>query len=236
MRLRFPIPAVYAVSLGVTTLANAQFRPAMLDGGPDAVIRLVNPQKLMERGQKDAVVMFDRAIFTANLGNVLATEITYASPGSDLLQTALVRAINAVHFTPALVDGKPTQVGFYGTATFSIKDGRPQLRIYANQEPDEIAAGHDFVAPQPIMVKSKSKDAAINLLGAARAKHKTGAVILSVSVDAAGKPTDVKVISETPTGFNFGAAAAMLTREESFIPGFRNGKPVACTVKTREIL
>jgi TonB family protein len=151
------------------------------------------------------------------------------------LQTDLVRAINALPFTPALVDGKRTQVAFYGTATFSIKDGKPQPPIYANQEPNEIAAGHDFVAPQPIMVKSKSKDDAANEISAARAMHKRGAVILSVSVDAAGKPTDVKVVSETPTGFNFGAAAAMITREDRFIPGFRNGKPVACTVKIREV-
>jgi TonB family protein len=86
------------------------------------------------------------------------------------------------------------------------------------------------------MVKSKSREAAANLLSGARAKHKTGAVILSVSVDAAGKPTDVKVVSETPTGLNFGAAAAMMAREDKFIPGFRNGKPVACTVKIREVL
>jgi TonB family protein len=75
------------------------------------------------------------------------------------------------------------------------------------------------------MVKSKSKDDAANVISAARAMHKRGAVILSVSVDAAGKPTDVKVVSETPTGFNFGAAAAMITREDRFIPGFRNGEP-----------
>jgi TonB family protein len=235
MRLKISIPAICTLSLGVTTLANAQFKPAMVDGGSDAVLKLVNVQKLMERGQKDAVVMFDRPVFTANLGNVLATQITYASPGSERLQTDLVRAINAVPFTPALVDGKRTQVAFYGTATFSTKDGKPQLRIYANQEPDEIAAGHDFVAPQTIMVKSKSNDAVANLLSEARAKHKSGAVILSVSVDPAGRPTDVKVVSESPTGFHFGAAAAMLTREENFIPGFRNGKPAACTVKIRNV-
>ena len=238
MRLANSVPMLCAVSLSITTLANAQFKPAMVDGGPDAVIKFVNVQKLMQRGQKDAVVMFDRVVLAdkALAAHALTTEITYASPGSQLLQNDLVRAINAVYFTPALVDGKPTQVGFYGTATFSVKDGKPQLRIYANQEPDEIAASHDFVAPQPIMTKLKSKDAVANLLNDARAKHKTGAVILSVSVDASGRPTDVKAVSETPTGFNFGAAAAMMTREDKFIPGFRNGKPVVCTVKIREIL
>jgi hypothetical protein len=235
MRLRISISVVCAVSLGVTTLVNAQLRPAMVDGGPDAVLKLVNVQKLMERGQKDAVVMFDRVVLAGNITFALTTEITYASPGSQLLQNDLVRAINAVHFSPALVDGKPTQVAFFGTATFSIKDGKPQLRIYANQEPNEIAAGHDFIAPQPIMTKPESRDALANLLSDARAKHKRGGVILSVSVDAAGKPTDIKVVSENPTGFNFGAAAAMMTREERFIPGFRNGTPVACTVKIREI-
>ena len=44
MRLGISIPAVCAVSLVITTIANAQFRPAMIDGGPDAVIKLVNVQ------------------------------------------------------------------------------------------------------------------------------------------------------------------------------------------------
>jgi TonB family protein len=228
-------PAICSLLLGVTAVAKAEFKPAAIDGGPDVAVKFINVQKLMERGQKDSVVMFDRVVLTDNIF-ALTTEITYASPGSQQLQDELVRAINSMRFTPALVDGKPTQVGFYGTATFSVKDGKPQLRIYANQEPDEIAAGHDFIAPQPIMVKSKSNDAVKNLLVEARAKRKQGRVILSVSVDAAGKPTEVKLVSESPTGFNFGAAAAMIARDEKFIPGFRNGKPVACTVKMREIL
>jgi hypothetical protein len=47
MRLKISIPAICAVSLGVTTFANAQFKPAMIEGGPDAVMKLVNVQKLM---------------------------------------------------------------------------------------------------------------------------------------------------------------------------------------------
>jgi len=144
-----------------------------------------------------------------------------------------VRAVNSAQFIPALVDGKPTQVAFYGTATFSIKDGKPQLRIYANQEPNEIAAGHDFVAPQPIMATEKGASIWEKELYNAKVLHKKGAAILSVSVDAAGKPTDVKIVSENPAGFNFGAAAARVTRESKFVPGFRNGKPVACTVRIR---
>jgi hypothetical protein len=189
----------------------------------------------MERGQKDAVVMFDRVVLADRITFAFTTEITYASPGSELFQNELVRAINAAHFTPALVDRKPTQVAFCGAATFSMKDGKPQLRIFANQEPDEIAAGHNFIAPQPIMVAPKRPTIWEKELYNAKVLHKKGAAILSVSVDAAGKPTGVKIVSENPDGFNFGAAAARLTRETKFIPAFRDGKAVACTVKTRPV-
>ncbi len=221
--------------LSVATVANAQFKPATIDGGPEAVMKFVKVQKLMERGQKDAVVMFDRVVLTDKsiAIHALTTEITYASPGSGLFQDALLHALDAAYFTPALVDGKPTQVAFNGAATFSIKDGKPQLRVYANQEPNEIAAGHDFIAPQAIMTREKQPSVWEKELYNAKVLHKKGAAILSVSVDAAGKPTDVKVVSENPTGFNFGAAAARLTRESKFIPAFRDGKPVSCTVKTR---
>ena len=232
MHLRM-LTAICAISLPVTTVANAQFKPAMPEGGCDAIIKLVNVQKLMERGQKDAVVMFDRFVLALKINSLLTTKITYASPGSELLQNELLRVINDVQFTSALVNGKPTDVTFYGAATFSIQEGKPQLRMFANQEPDDIAAGHDFIAPQPIRSTEKWKDVQATDLNAAMAFHKKGAVILSVSVDAAGNPTDVKVVSENPTGFNFGAATAKVRRQCKFVPGFRNGKPVACTVKIR---
>jgi hypothetical protein len=203
MRLTILASVCCAAFPAVTELANAQLRPALIGSGPHAAINLVNTQKLMERGQKDALVMFNRVVLTGPIGNAVPTKITYATAESQLLQDALVRALNAADFIPALVDGKSTQVTFYGTATFTIKDGKPHLRIFANQEPDEIAAGHDFVAPQPIATAGKWRDTWEKELNAARVLHKIGTVILSVSIDAAGKPTDVKIVSEKPTGLNW---------------------------------
>src|SRR5436305_978 len=35
-----------------------------------------------------------------------------------------------------------------GTVMFLIHDGKPMVRIFLNQEDDEIKAGRDFIAPQ----------------------------------------------------------------------------------------
>jgi hypothetical protein len=235
MRFTVSVSVFCAVLLRAATQLNAQqFRPALIGSGPGAAINLVNTKKLMDGGQKDAVVMFSRFVLTTNFGHVGATEITYASADSQLFQDEVVRALNVSNFSPALVDGQRTAVTFYGTATFAIKDGKPHLRIFANQELDEIAAGHDFIAPQPIAEGPKWRETAANLLNVAIAKHIKGAAIVSVSVDTAGKPSNVKIISENPAGLNFGAAAAKITREGKFIPGFRNGKAVACSVKIRQ--
>jgi outer membrane biosynthesis protein TonB len=50
-----------------------------------------------------------------------------------------------------------------------------------------------------------------------------------MSVDANGHVTDSKLILEDPAGFNFGAAALQQFRSAKFIPGFRDGRAVACT-------
>ena len=39
---------------------------------------------------------------------------------------------------------------FFGTLTFSVMDGKPHLRIFANQELSELQKETDFIAPQAI--------------------------------------------------------------------------------------
>jgi TonB family protein len=58
---------------------------------------------------------------------------------------------------------------------------------------------------------------------------RAGRAILSITVDADGKMRDRRLVREEPAGLNIGAAAMKAYATAKFIPGFRNGKPVACT-------
>jgi TonB family protein len=54
-----------------------------------------------------------------------------------------------------------------------------------------------------------------------------GVVKLRHSVDANGKTTDVQVISEHPSGYQFGEYLTKVVPMLDFLPGYRNGRPAA---------
>ena len=58
----------------------------------------------------------------------------------------------------------------------------------------------------------------------------TGLVELAMKVDATGKLEDLRIVSEYPPLVGFRRAAAEDFRVASFIPAFRDGKPVACSI------
>jgi outer membrane biosynthesis protein TonB len=58
----------------------------------------------------------------------------------------------------------------------------------------------------------------------------SGIVELAMKVDAAGNLKELRVVSETPPLVGFRRAAAEDFRVASFIPAFRDGKPVECSV------
>jgi len=47
-----------------------------------------------------------------------------------------------------------------------------------------------------------------------------------------GKPSNLKVEYEYPTGKGWGAEVVKGLRDAVFVPGFRNGKPVPCRFTT----
>lgn len=51
-------------------------------------------------------------------------------------------------FEPATRNGAKVAVYLCGTASFFVKDGKPHLRIFLNQEESDLQSGQDFVAPQ----------------------------------------------------------------------------------------
>jgi TonB family protein len=201
-------------------------RPALIGSGPGSLVNTIDVQALFQKGQRDAWVMFECGV--AGDGVAFATDFFTASPDSGLLKNEVRRRLRQTRFIPAVYNHKRTAAWFAGTAVFVVADGRPHLRLYANQDLDEIKRGTDFVAPQLISVPNRDYSNWPEYPGKAKHDEAAGVVKLRHSVDANGKTTDIQVISE-PAGYQFGDYLKKVMPRIDFLPGYRNGKPTAAT-------
>jgi hypothetical protein len=205
----------------------------LVGNGPKALVNVVNTKKLVEKGQGKGLLMF--SCYVSSGGRVEDYIIYRETPESKLLKQEVGYALFSYRFIPAIHNGEPTEVMFAGTVVFMVDDGKPHLRVYANQSHDDIQKGNDFIAPQVI---AKTPD----LLGSrfdlaaqkARVYQQNGAIQLSITVDANGNQKGLKVISEDPPGFGLAEVTLKAYAKARYIPGFRNGRPVECTFDYQE--
>jgi hypothetical protein len=227
--LAFSLIALLAIlDLAELQAAEPQVRPALIGNGPNALINLIDTKKLMAKGQGEGLLMFTCHV---NLnGKVQFYYIYRETPGSKLLKEDVGDALSACRFIPAIYNGHRTEVSVTGTVVFLVKDGKPHLRIYMNQNHDDIAKGNDFIAPQ-LLTNTIEWEAARSDPAVVKASlYRTqGAIQLSMTVDANGNQRDLKVILEDPPGLGFGDAERRIYAKARWIPGFRNGHPVECT-------
>jgi len=109
-------------------------------------------------------------------------------------------------------------------------NGKPRLRIFANQQLDELKKESDFIDPQPY-VGEDSKFAGLHYPETGSTVQVTGVVELALDVDAKGNLKTMQVVSEEPPLLGFGDAAISDFTGAKFIPAFRNGQPVESNVK-----
>jgi hypothetical protein len=219
------------VDLATLQAAEPRFRPALIGNGPKALVNLIDTKKLMEKGQRDALLMLTCHVDRwGKIGPYMADE----RPGSELLKKEVERSVAASRFIPAVYNGERTDVLFTCTIIFVVRDGKPHLHIYANQNHGDLIRGNDFIAPQ-LVTNTPGWRAAQNDPYAAKLRmyHEVGTVELSVTVDANGNTRDLKVISENPPDFSLGTLTKHYLATAKFVPGFRNGHPVDCTFSFR---
>jgi hypothetical protein len=219
------IAAGAALFTSSTTYLSAenlpQMRPAMIGSGPGSLVNLIDGQALFQKGQGDGWVMFECAV--AGDGFAFGSDFFTASPNSDLLKNEVRKRLRQTRFIPAVYNHKRTYAWFAGTVVFVVANGRPHLRMYANQEVEEIKRGADFVAPQLIDVPNHYLLDLPHFPTVATHDEAAGMVKLRHSVDANGKTTNVEVISE-PKGYQLGDYLKKLVPRLDFSPGYRNGK------------
>ena len=204
-----------------------RYRPALLGTGPTAVINRIDTQDLMKRGQKDGRVMFCCSV--AKTGEIANVWTYNKTPESLLLEQELVRRLDQAVFVPGIYNKEPVHCLFYGTVTFAIVNGKPRLRIFANQEAEELKKESDFVGPQPFVGRD-SKFEGLHYPNDVLEVEITGLVELGLKIDADGNLKEMNVVSEYPPLKGFRRAAAEDFRVATFIPAFRDGKPVECNI------
>jgi hypothetical protein len=210
------------------TPALPEFRPALVGTAPNALINKIDTADLIKKGQKDAAVMF--SCLLAPTGNVVRSGAYRGTQHSELLEQELLRRLANTKFIPAIYNHQPVIAIFYGTVRFAVVNGKPRLRIFANQQVPEIDKENDFIDPQPF-VGPGSKFTGLHYPQTGSTVALTGVVDLAVNVDAMGNMKNMQVVSEEPALLGFGNAATSDFNGAKFIPAFRNGKPVESNVQ-----
>ena len=205
------------------TPALPDLRPALVGTSPNALINTIDTADLIKKGQKDAAVMF--SCLVAPTGDVVRSGAYRGTKGSELLEKEVLKRLASTKFIPAIHNHQPVIAVFYGTVTFAVVNGKPRLRIFANQQLEELKKESDFIDPQPY-VGQDSKFTGVHYPETPTTVKLTGVVELGLEIDAAGNPKSMQVVSEEPPFLNFGEAALSDFNGAKFIPAFRNGKPV----------
>src|ERR1700682_604871 len=227
MRAFLPLGVLFSLILlgNLYSEELPRFRPAVLGTGPKSLVNLINTDSLMKKGQGDATVMFE--CFVSRQGEGWATVIDGRTTGSGELEKELFfRLENRALFVPAIYEHKKEEVILYGTVVFKIIKGKPHLRIFLNQEAEDLRHGNDFIAPQNVLsvyVPFRG------IIGVSRAETLNARIDASLDIDETGKVKDVKVINDSHPDLGLGPEVVRAMHIAPFIPGFRNGKPADCT-------
>ena len=220
----------------VTDLPSTQtadlpiYRPILLGKGPNSLIDRIDTEDLIKKGQKDAQIMFICSV--KKNGEMEWSAVYGGTPDSDLLRQEVQRRLSPAsdpRFIPAIYNHRPVDAIYYGTVTFAVVNGKPRLRIFSNQETEELRKEADFIGPQPFF-GPESKFSGFHYPNESTPVAVDGVVKLELKIDATGNLQEMKVLSEEPPYLGFADAARGDFRNARFVPAFRDGKPVACDV------
>ena len=205
-----------------------EVRPALIGTAPNSLINTIDSADLIKKGQKEAAVMF--SCLVAPTGQIVRSGAYRGTVGSELLEQELLKRLATAKFIPAVHNHQPVIAIFYGTVKFAVANGKPRLRIFANQQVDEVDKETDYIDPQPY-VGQDSKFTGLYYPETGSTVAVTGVVELALNVDAKGNLNNIQVLSEEPPLLGFGDAALTDFDGAKFIPAFRNGQPVESNVK-----
>lgn len=209
-----------------------KYRPILIGTGPTALINRIDTQDLIKKGQKEGAVMFVCAV---RRNGIIESSGTYHAAGdvkvleAELQQKLLGSA--QPKMIPGIYDHNAVDALYFGTMTFAVVNGKPRLRIFSNQQIEEVNKESDFIGPQPIFHGvSKFTGFHYPTPPGSGGLLVDGFVAVRVKVDENGNMQSLNVVDEQPPLLGFAEAAQADLTGTKFIPAFRSGKPVACDV------
>ena len=125
-----------------------ELRPALIGTAPNSLINTIDTADLIKKGQKEAAVMF--SCLVAPTGQIVTSGAYRGTRGSELLEQELLKRLATAKFIPAIHNHQPVIAVFYGTVKFAVVNGKPRLRIFANQQLEEVDKETDFIGPQAV--------------------------------------------------------------------------------------
>jgi hypothetical protein len=221
--------AIFFVPFGAVAESLPDMRPALVGSGRNSLVNLIDTQALMKRGQQHGAVLF--RCLVPPTGQPAYQVVYGGTPNSEILRQEVKNKLlyGDARFIPAVYNHGNTFAWFYGTVTFSVIDGKPHLRVYANQEKSELAQGSDFISPQSIYVSGHVYNSVPRrkyAFGSWASEDVPGTVELEITVTTDGKLKEIHVVSENPSGKGYGQHAIEDMKEFTWLPAYKNGRPV----------
>ncbi|MFN2475754.1 MAG: hypothetical protein ABR526_05350 [Chthoniobacterales bacterium] len=166
------------------------------------------------------------AVVVARNGEAKQFRTYRGMPGTAPLEQELRTKLEHAKFAPAVYQHQPVDVVLSGTLIYS-EGSKPRLHLLLNQDPAEIKADHDFIAPQPVF----GADSAFTGLDyPSEIEVEVNAVVdLMLNVDAQGNPQQMVVVAEDPPLLGFAQVVAQDFNNAKFIPAFRDGDATECS-------
>lgn len=205
--------------------ADVQSRPALMVQGKSSLVNLIDSDSLMKKGQGTGMVFFSTVVGTGGDTRKYYTRVYGGTPNTELLTREIIGKIDRSLFHPALYHSTAQEAMICGTVAYAVVEGKPHLRIYLNQEMEDLKKSNDFIAPQLLFLTGTQFQLHHPTLG-----QIAGVATVRMSIDETGNITGMKLEYESPKGKDFGGQLMMdLRKDAKFLPGYRNGKPVACS-------
>lgn len=205
------------------TPTSPKYRPILLGTGPTSLINQIDRQGLLAKGQENGTLMF--CCIVNKVGKMVAGQTYRRTAGSKLLEEEVQKRLNSSSFVPAIYNYKLVDAIYYGTVVFMVANGKPRLRIFSNQDVEEIIKENDFIWPQPVF-GGESKFSGFHYPEETAVVETDGTVELALTIDVDGNIKEMKVESEKPPFMGFGDAALGDFKDAKFIPAFRSGDPI----------
>jgi hypothetical protein len=211
-----------------------EMRPALVGNGKNSLVNMFNPHNVIKRGETHGALYFGCVVAPNGVperGRIWGnTEQTMA------LRDELRIKLSQCRFVPAVYNHRNVYCYFEGTLAFSTTDGKPHVRIFANQQLSELQKESDFITPQIISIPghiydfTKVKDP----FGGWGTDDKPVVADMSLSIDASGKVKDINLQKVTPPDKEkYAASAVERLKQRTWLPAYRNGKPVDSTTQFR---